>query len=164
MSASGHQAHTTSPSALAPFVFRHKGVHRIPPNVRDDGQRPSLGQDGRRTASDLPVGLSEIFLSEGLDTQANQIEAPRQIGVLAHAVSIYLRPSIKRRMIAGFSRQENIRTTTPSYTAQTRLIVTSTLPRVAFEYGQIFSASSIRFFATTRSKPGMLTLRRMLRK
>src|SRR6202012_2336392 len=31
--ASGRQDHTTSPSAFAPFVFRHQSVHRIPPNV-----------------------------------------------------------------------------------------------------------------------------------
>jgi hypothetical protein len=66
--ASGRQDHTTSPSAFAPFVFRRLRVHRIPPNVRDDGQRPSLGRDGRRTASDLPVGLNGIFLRRGLDS------------------------------------------------------------------------------------------------
>jgi len=38
--ASGHQDHTTSPSALAPFVIRHENIHHIPPNVRDDGQTP----------------------------------------------------------------------------------------------------------------------------
>jgi hypothetical protein len=37
-------------------------VHRVPPNVRDDGQRPFFGRDRRICRSDLPVGLSEIFL------------------------------------------------------------------------------------------------------
>jgi hypothetical protein len=39
--ASGRQDHTTSPSALAPFVFRRCCVHRIPPRVRDDRETPS---------------------------------------------------------------------------------------------------------------------------
>ena len=47
--ASGRQDHTTSPSATAPFVFRRIRVHRIPPNVRDDGQRPSY-RGGTREA------------------------------------------------------------------------------------------------------------------
>ena len=42
-------------------------VHRIPPNVRDDGQRPSFGRDGRSCRSDLPDGLSQIFLQKRLD-------------------------------------------------------------------------------------------------
>jgi hypothetical protein len=41
-----NQDHTTSPSALAPLVLRSHRVHRISPNVRDDGQRPSLGREG----------------------------------------------------------------------------------------------------------------------
>jgi hypothetical protein len=51
-----------------------------------------------------------------------------------------------------------------NFLAQISLIVTPTLPRVALEYGQIFSASSTRSFATLRSKPGSLTLSRVLRK
>ena len=89
--ASGYQDATTSPSASQPFVVRPAiRVHRIPPNVRDDGQRPSFGRDGRSCTSDLPVGLSEIFFREGLDNP-NQFEAAQQIGVLAHAISIALR-------------------------------------------------------------------------
>jgi hypothetical protein len=63
MPASRHQDHTTSPSASpvfakrlrrakAPFVFRRLRVHRISPNVRDDGQRPSYRYE---TAWTLPV-------------------------------------------------------------------------------------------------------------
>jgi len=40
------------------------------PNVRDDGQRPSLGRDGGSCRSDLPDGLSEIFLQMGLDSKS----------------------------------------------------------------------------------------------
>ena len=65
--ASGCQDHTTSPSATTPLVLRHHRVHRIPPNVRDDGQRPSFGRDARSCRGDLPDGLSEIFLQRALD-------------------------------------------------------------------------------------------------
>jgi hypothetical protein len=68
--ASGRQDHTTSPSASASLVLRRQSVHRIPPNVRDDGQRPSLGRDGGSCRSDLPDGLSEIFLQMGLDSKS----------------------------------------------------------------------------------------------
>ena len=42
MPASGHQDHTTSPSAFAPFVKGAIRVHRIPPRVRDDREPPLL--------------------------------------------------------------------------------------------------------------------------
>jgi hypothetical protein len=42
MPASGHQDHTTSPSAKqSALVFGAACVHRIPPHVRDDRERPS---------------------------------------------------------------------------------------------------------------------------
>jgi hypothetical protein len=66
--ASGRQDHTASPSAFDMLVSRIKSVHRIPPHVRDDGQRPSDGRDARSCRGDLPVGLNEIFLLTGLDT------------------------------------------------------------------------------------------------
>ena len=37
------------------------------PNVRDDGRRPSSGQNGGTSSFDLPDGESEIFLRMGLD-------------------------------------------------------------------------------------------------
>jgi hypothetical protein len=40
MPASGHQDHTISPSASAPFVKGAARVHRIPPHVRDDRETP----------------------------------------------------------------------------------------------------------------------------
>ena len=67
----GLQDHTTSPSALAPFVRAPGDRSRVKtrpatqsranaaastasrPNVRDDGQRPSVGRDGGRYRSDL---------------------------------------------------------------------------------------------------------------
>ena len=47
---------------------------------------------------------------------------------------------------------------------QTRLMVTSMLPRVALEYGQVWCAASTSFCATSRSRPGRLTLSRARRK
>src|SRR5215218_7060959 len=41
--ASRRQDHTTSPSAQVPFVSGTIGVHRIPPRVRDDRERPFGG-------------------------------------------------------------------------------------------------------------------------
>jgi hypothetical protein len=56
--ASGSQNHTISPSALARFVCARCRVHRIPSRVDDVAQRPSVGQDVRSSASDLPDDTS----------------------------------------------------------------------------------------------------------
>jgi hypothetical protein len=57
------QNHTTSPYASATLVSRGLGVHRIPPRIRDDRERPSsCGDDGRSYALDLGKKGSEIFL------------------------------------------------------------------------------------------------------
>src|SRR6202165_387879 len=52
--ASRRQNHTTSPSASASFVRNAARVHRIPPRVRDDRERPSEGRDGASCKFDLP--------------------------------------------------------------------------------------------------------------
>src|ERR1700686_4177103 len=44
--ASGCQDHTTSPSASGALVSRTLRVHRSPPRVCDDRERPSVGRDG----------------------------------------------------------------------------------------------------------------------
>ena len=47
----GRQDHTTSPYASVALRLRNISVHRNPPNVRDDGRRPSeLGRDGQNEA------------------------------------------------------------------------------------------------------------------
>ena len=57
------QNHTTSPYASAALVSRDLGVHRIPPRIRDDRERPSsCGDDGTEYASDLGKKGSEKFL------------------------------------------------------------------------------------------------------
>ena len=38
--------HTTSPYAQGAYVSRAPRVHRIPPHVRDDRERPSMGETG----------------------------------------------------------------------------------------------------------------------
>jgi hypothetical protein len=38
--------HTTSPYAQGAYVSRASRVHRIPPHVRDDRERPSMGETG----------------------------------------------------------------------------------------------------------------------
>jgi hypothetical protein len=67
---SGPYDFSVRPGAL---VSRAKGVHRIPSNVRDDGQRPSFGRDAQGCRTDLPDGLSEIFSTYGLDTQFSDL-------------------------------------------------------------------------------------------
>ncbi len=81
----GCQDHTASPYVSAPFVLRaldrSRGSSRPAtpsapdaaastasrPSVRDDGQCPSLGQDGGSSRNDLPDGESDLFLQRGLD-------------------------------------------------------------------------------------------------
>src|SRR3954449_7203163 len=48
MPASGHQNHTTSPSASVLFVKSTICVHRIPPRVRDDREPPLWGDETAR--------------------------------------------------------------------------------------------------------------------
>jgi hypothetical protein len=67
---------------VTPLVLRRLRVHRMSPNVRDDGQRPSLGRDARRTAIDLPDGLNEIFFRSGLDSRLS-VDRACEIGFLA---------------------------------------------------------------------------------
>ena len=94
-SASRCQDHTTSPSAKAPFVFQHLCVHRISPNVRDDGQRPSFGRDARSCRSDLPDGLSEIFLTRGLDSALENLP----VGQISDAPRIVFRQTDRPRAV-----------------------------------------------------------------
>ena len=84
--ASGRQDHTALPSASTPLVLRCRRVHRIPPNVRDDGQRPSYrGETGEVLEVILPDELSEIFLARGLD-DPNQHDSVEQIRFCAHGI------------------------------------------------------------------------------
>src|SRR3954452_20761743 len=48
---------------------QHIRVHRIPPRVRDDRERPSVGRDGGAYRFDLGNSRTEIFLQRGLDSK-----------------------------------------------------------------------------------------------
>jgi hypothetical protein len=68
MPASGHQDHTTSPSASGALVNSAVRVHRIPPHVRDDRETP-LRRDGTARIWKVICATAEgeIFLQRGLD-------------------------------------------------------------------------------------------------
>src|SRR3979409_833636 len=65
--ASRRQDHTTSPSALAPFVKGAIRVHRSPPHTNDVAQRPSSGTGRQRIYDRFDFGKTEIFLRLGRD-------------------------------------------------------------------------------------------------
>jgi hypothetical protein len=77
--ASRRQDHTTLPSASAQFVKRAARVHRIPPRVRDDRERPSGGRDGGGYRVDLGKAGTGIFLQTRLDS-ANQLDPTLKFG------------------------------------------------------------------------------------
>ena len=58
------------PALPSPDIARRCRVHRIPPRVNDDGQRPSVGRDGGGYRSDLGKAGTEIFLQRGLDSNS----------------------------------------------------------------------------------------------
>jgi hypothetical protein len=67
--ASRRQDHTTSPSAgPRPRQKRSPASTASRPASVTIAIRPSVGRDGGSCRSDLPDGLSEIFLQEGLDS------------------------------------------------------------------------------------------------
>jgi hypothetical protein len=71
--ASGRQDHTTSPSALAPFV---KGAitstASLPASVTI-AIRPCMGRDGEGCKFDLGWRRNRIFLQKGLDTKIGKL-------------------------------------------------------------------------------------------
>jgi hypothetical protein len=74
MPASGHQDHTTSPSASARLVFARRRVHRIPhPTFVTIAKRPSAGRDARSSEGDLAPNASRTFLAAGLDTDLSDL-------------------------------------------------------------------------------------------
>jgi hypothetical protein len=95
--ASGRQDHTTSPYAFVALVRRNISVHRNPPNVRDDGQRPSE-QDGM--AKDVPLicptGKGKYFSFQGL-TRFLKIRSDLPVGSFCRTRELKLRLRAKRR-------------------------------------------------------------------
>jgi hypothetical protein len=87
MPASGHQDHTTSPSALAPFVKGTISVHRIPPHVRDDRETP-LCWDG--TESKYCCFYRAVKRNFGKSETGGGVAhgaAPQQVVIPRHRVS-----------------------------------------------------------------------------
>jgi hypothetical protein len=79
--ASRRQDHTTLPSAANALVRSIFRVHRIPPRVNDDGQRPFVGRDDARYRIDF-ILKSRIFVQEGLD-RANHVDPAQEISFCA---------------------------------------------------------------------------------
>jgi hypothetical protein len=72
--ASGCQDHTTSPSASGTLVRRTISVHRIPPHVRDDRERPSHGAGrGELVEMICPTAKAEYFFERDWTTQITLI-------------------------------------------------------------------------------------------
>jgi hypothetical protein len=69
--------------AVRPSAVRqqHVSVHRIPPRVRDDRDRPSMGRDGGAYGFDLGQSRTNLFLQMGVD-RPNQVDPLEQISVL----------------------------------------------------------------------------------
>ena len=63
--ASGRQDHTTSPYASGAHVYRAIRVHRIPPHVRDDRERPSMGETGGVMPLIWPAAEAKNFCAAG---------------------------------------------------------------------------------------------------
>src|SRR5664279_6507269 len=71
--ASGRQNHTASPSAHNALVSRAARVHRIPPNGRDDRDRPSWQGRMARAKHIFPKNGSKIFFAQGLDMNSRTL-------------------------------------------------------------------------------------------
>src|ERR1700736_4373179 len=90
-------------------VFACTAISSVPPastasrpNVRDDGQRPSEGQDGGGYRFDLGQRRSEIFLQIGLD-RPNQLDPLQEISFLAQR-----RASRKTALIHRAARRSRV--------------------------------------------------------
>jgi hypothetical protein len=76
---------------LSAVRYRRISVHRIPPRVRDDRERPSGGRDGGRYRFDLGQARSGIFLQKGLDRKISGLtDLPdRQSRCSPEAISVH---------------------------------------------------------------------------
>ena len=100
--------------AVRPSAVRqqHVSVHRIPPRVRDDRDRPSMGRDGGAYGFDLGQSRTNLFLQTGLD-RPNQVDPVQQnkflgnfvtharIGMPAYLTNRYAPPFSIERWNAG---------------------------------------------------------------
>ena len=93
-----------------------RSVHRIPPNVRDDGQRPSdRGGMARACRDDLPDGQSEIFLQKRLDrdgTRATDLPVGQSPTLLRGAENGLAESAARRRARSGVVQRKTRSTST----------------------------------------------------
>src|SRR6202790_104133 len=89
-------AHGSIKPALRSHLARgHRRVHRIPPRVNDDGQRPSVGRDGESYSLILVSEKQKYFCKEGWTRQmqeaslicpsGNRIEPEREVFLRCHS-------------------------------------------------------------------------------
>jgi hypothetical protein len=78
--------HDFSVRKLSALVSRAARVHRIPPRVCDDGQRPSVGQDGCEYRTDLGLRKIRIFLQKGLDRHLTKQPGDLPVGLRVRAM------------------------------------------------------------------------------
>jgi len=88
MSASRHQDHTASPSALPAFVFARQERPPHPAlNTRDDRVAPLLlgARDGAEDATDFSCRQSELFFAQALESScaAKQITCSAALSALS---------------------------------------------------------------------------------
>jgi hypothetical protein len=125
------------------------------------------------SANELQNSKNGEFLgvAKALDT------TKRQFGGTDRHVPVFQTPTPRNRVDCsakkhrsdfppanGENRVDQLRIIDLRMRLQTILIITSTLPRVALEYGQFRWASSTTACVTAGSIPGTLTLSRALRK
>jgi hypothetical protein len=96
--ASRRQDHTTSPSALAPFVKSAIHVHRIPHSTSVTiAKRPSCrGGTARVDKDDLPDGQSGKFFAGGLDKRQTEHRLICPSGKSHRSVGRELQPTCRR--------------------------------------------------------------------
>jgi hypothetical protein len=89
-------AHGSIKPALRSHLARgHRRVHRIPPRVNDDGQRPSVGRDGESHSLILVSEKQKYFCKGGWTRQmqeaslicpsGNRIEPEREVFLRCHS-------------------------------------------------------------------------------
>jgi hypothetical protein len=91
MPASGHQDHTTSPSASAPFVIGASASTASRPAAVTIACRPSVGRDREGYRSDLGFRKTRIFLQRGLDRKVTDLPVRRQtagLGCFAKPIAV----------------------------------------------------------------------------
>jgi hypothetical protein len=88
MPASGHQDHTTSPSASRALVFGTVSVHRIPLRVRDVAQRPSVWGGMNSLYSCFYQTEKRIIFSRGAGQDFGDLPVGLRLPLLRHSEGV----------------------------------------------------------------------------